>query len=716
MGKIRSKLIVYTLILSFGIISIFGAIIQIFCLSTIEIEAMDKASLEAKSLAVIMDNWVIDIKQDLALIVEGLEMQNSIKTEEIFGYLSDKSKEAGFTYQVALADKRLISPAGNSQIDNFSSLEMNWYNDTIDTNKSRISKPYVDEKSGNVAITVSQALNIGGIKGVLAVDVPITSLLLELNLVKGTDAAIASADATSGATVSVISGATASIDETKVESTDSIASATVNASNKSDMIENSRYTFMIDNQGHILSHKSAEYRATREGFKLINTFLDKDLEAFKSVDNNFKDRTIIDYDGLEKIFLIEAASEIDWSVAVVIPIDIVMGARNTIQKIGLSAVITLLAISIALSLLLSGSISKPIEDIVALSENISELKFTDNISDNNKNKKGEIGSLYRALDIIIVKLSHFSKEVLDSVNTNKEVNTSVVDKFSELFENTEETSAATEELSATMEETSSSLEVISSTTVEIDNAVNELTKKIEQGAFTTVEIKNKAVEMNEQFSKAKNDTMSILGTTKLELSKAIVEVKEVEKIDILIKAILEISSQTNLLSLNASIEAARAGELGKGFTIVANEIRNLANNSNSSAEEIKSVTERIKVTVNNLVQYTNKLMKFLENNIVDDYEKMLNTVHNYKEDGITLNDLLTELAAVSEELGASIESVTTSIREISIAVNETTEATANISEKNTNIVNIVHGVERILDRNSKVVDKLSDMLKKVKVS
>ena len=593
---------------------------------------------------------------------------------------------------------------------------MNWYNDTIDTNKSRISKPYVDEKSGNVAITVSQALNIGGIKGVLAVDVPITSLLLELNLVKGTDAAIASADATSGATVSVISGATASIDETKVESTDSIASATVNASNKSDMIENSRYTFMIDNQGHILSHKSAEYRATREGFKLINTFLDKDLEAFKSVDNNFKDRTIIDYDGLEKIFLIEAASEIDWSVAVVIPIDIVMGARNTIQKIGLSAVITLLAISIALSLLLSGSISKPIEDIVALSENISELKFTDNISDNNKNKKGEIGSLYRALDIIIVKLSHFSKEVLDSVNTNKEVNTSVVDKFSELFENTEETSAATEELSATMEETSSSLEVISSTTVEIDNAVNELTKKIEQGAFTTVEIKNKAVEMNEQFSKAKNDTMSILGTTKLELSKAIVEVKEVEKIDILIKAILEISSQTNLLSLNASIEAARAGELGKGFTIVANEIRNLANNSNSSAEEIKSVTERIKVTVNNLVQYTNKLMKFLENNIVDDYEKMLNTVHNYKEDGITLNDLLTELAAVSEELGASIESVTTSIREISIAVNETTEATANISEKNTNIVNIVHGVERILDRNSKVVDKLSDMLKKVKVS
>ncbi|NLB79159.1 MAG: methyl-accepting chemotaxis protein [Clostridiaceae bacterium] len=716
MGKIRSKLIVYTLILSFGIISIFGAIIQIFCLSTIEIEAMDKASLEAKSLAVIMDNWVIDIKQDLALIVEGLEMQNSIKTEEIFGYLSDKSKEAGFTYQVALADKRLISPAGNSQIDNFSSLEMNWYNDTINTNKSRISKPYVDEKSGNVAITVSQALNIGGIKGVLAVDVPITSLLLELNLVKGTDAAIASADATSGATVSVISGATASIDETKVESTDSIASATVNASNKSDMIENSRYTFMIDNQGHILSHKSAEYRATREGFKLINTFLDKDLEAFKSVDNNFKDRTIIDYDGLEKIFLIEAASEIDWSVAVVIPIDIVMGARNTIQKIGLSAVITLLAISIALSLLLSGSISKPIEDIVALSENISELKFTDNISDNNKNKKGEIGSLYRALDIIIVKLSHFSKEVLDSVNTNKEVNTSVVDKFSELFENTEETSAATEELSATMEETSSSLEVISSTTVEIDNAVNELTKKIEQGAFTTVEIKNKAVEMNEQFSKAKNDTMSILGTTKLELSKAIVEVKEVEKIDILIKAILEISSQTNLLSLNASIEAARAGELGKGFTIVANEIRNLANNSNSSAEEIKSVTERIKVTVNNLVQYTNKLMKFLENNIVDDYEKMLNTVHNYKEDGITLNDLLTELAAVSEELGASIESVTTSIREISIAVNETTEATANISEKNTNIVNIVHGVERILDRNSKVVDKLSDMLKKVKVS
>lgn len=721
MGRIRNKLIIYALVLSLCSIGVLGGIIQVYCLDIIEEEAMDKATIEVKSLAANMDNWVIHIKQDLALVAEGLEMQNNLKSENISKYLTDKEIETGFTYQLGLEDSRLISSSNSSINDNSNTLEMDWYKDTIGIAGNRISKPYVDERTGNVTITVSQSLNINETKGVLAVDVSISSLLIGLNLVKGNDAALIATevgklvdtDATSGATTDSISGATDNNNESNTESTDATSAATVNSNDESEVIDNSGYTFMIDNEGNILSHKTAAYRPTTEGFQSIENIIEKELEEFKKKERTLKERTIIDYDGIEKVLLIESASEIDWSVAVVIPIDLVMNTRNSVQKIGLIAIIALLLFSVTLSIIISNSIAKPIVNIVALSEHISNLDFRDKISEIEKGKKDEIGSLYRALDIIIAKLSYFMKDVLDSVNTNKDVNNSVVDKFNELLENTEETSASTEELSANMDETSSSIVSISETTKEIDNAVNELAKKIEQGAQRTNEISNKAAEMDKKFTQAKNDTMSILDTTKEEINQAIEAVKEVEKIDMLIKTILDIASQTNLLSFNASIEAARAGEFGRGFTIVANEIRQLANNSNASAVEIKSVTESIKVTVDNLVQNTNKLMVFLESDIVEDYEIMLNTVDNYKEDGITLNDLLTELTAVSQELGASTEFVTSSIREISTSIGETTLATNNIAEKNTNIVEIVNEVGMVLNKNIEIADKLSEMLNRV---
>ena len=107
----------------------------------------------------------------------------------------------------------------------------------------------------------------------------------------------------------------------------------------------------------------------------------------------------------------------------------------------------------------------------------------------------------------------------------------------------EDTSATTEELSAGMEETSASTISINESSAEID--------------------------------------------------KAIKSSKEVEKIDVLSNAILEISEQTSLLALNAAIEAARAGDTGKGFAVVADEIRKLAENSNQTAGEIQNVTQSI---------------------------------------------------------------------------------------------------------------------------
>lgn len=190
--------------------------------------------------------------------------------------------------------------------------------------------------------------------------------------------------------------------------------------------------------------------------------------------------------------------------------------------------------------------------------------------------------------------------------------------------------------------------------------------------------------------------------------------KEVEKIDVLSNAILEISEQTSLLALNAAIEAARAGDTGKGFAVVADEIRKLAENSNQTAGEIQNVTQSITEAVKQLVDNTNELVAFLEKDVMGDYEMMVEAVNQYKDDGSSLNSIISDLSATAEELTATINQIATSIKDISITVEESAKATTNIAEKNMNVVEAINNINDIMKKNKQVSDKLQEIVSEVK--
>ncbi len=378
-------------------------------------------------------------------------------------------------------------------------------------------------------------------------------------------------------------------------------------------------------------------------------------------------------------------SGVDWVYSVVVPESEVMASTDeTIAMILTVGIIGLIA-AVIIIFLLSNSISKPVKAMSQLASIIAGGDLTAVVPKKYQKRKDEIGDLSN-------DLQRMRNGLVETVSGINEATTSLQNQVSNinnalgsLNDRISDTSAATEELSAGMEETGASAEEMNATAIEIENAVGSVAEKAEEGAGKSKEIYARASELGKDVNDSIEKSNQVFSEIKGTLEKALEDSKAVDEINALADAILDITSQTTLLALNASIEAARAGEAGRGFAVVANEIGNLADNSKKTVTQIQQITQLVMTAVNALSKSSSDLLNFVATEVQQDYKDMLKAADSYTNDAIFVSDMTSDLSATSEELLASIQTLLRSINEVSMAAQEGARTTMTVAEQTSDV-------------------------------
>ncbi len=351
----------------------------------------------------------------------------------------------------------------------------------------------------------------------------------------------------------------------------------------------------------------------------------------------------------------------------------------------IAACVVMLIIVAILIAMISRDITKSLKKIKEQFDIIAGGNFARKMQKPMLKRKDDFGQLANELEKMRESVRSLLAQVkIEAANIDTVVE-SIDSHVFNLNGEIEDVSATTEQLAASTQETAASAEQINGMTQQIEEAAREIAIRAQDGATEAEEIHQRATQTKDETVANRMKVKQMLSEIRQGLEKALEDAKVVEQIGVLADSILAITGQTNLLALNASIEAARAGEAGKGFAVVAEEIRVLAEQSKDAVANIQAVTENVNHAVRNLTSDSNRLLDFVDTDIVESFNNFEKMADDYNLDAAKINDLVSDFSATSEELVASITNITQAIDGISSASNDSAAGTTNIAQKTVSI-------------------------------
>lgn len=392
------------------------------------------------------------------------------------------------------------------------------------------------------------------------------------------------------------------------------------------------------------------------------------------------------------------------------PISEVQGGVAEMREKSVIAILIVCFFVCIVAFFIGGRISNPLKKMVIDLNKMQESDFTGNAYIKYLKKKNEIGKIARAIQKVQRSMAHVidtmsgeGEEIKESSNNLNHI----IDEYNDMVTNI---SSVAEELAASMQETSSMAGNLGKTSQKMEEYVSVMEEKNEEGIVNIADIYDRAKTLSQESQAAEKENELLIDKTKSRLGDAIEKSHQVEQIDVLTKAILEISNSTNLLSLNASIEAARAGQAGRGFSVVAEEIGKLAENSKETASKIQQITVMVTESVKHLCECATQVLNYMDVNVRSTYQHQVEISVQYHDDAEKMDNILKQFSAVASQISRENESITNVIENLQKATSDGaigTEEVAHSSEK------MLSGTKILMESGNKlqkVVEEMEDTI------
>ena len=299
------------------------------------------------------------------------------------------------------------------------------------------------------------------------------------------------------------------------------------------------------------------------------------------------------------------------------------------------AAILIMVISMAISLWVARLISKPLVSACAALEQVAEGDLTQSL---DVTSSDEVGQLATSLNRTVARLSQAMATIMQSAEALSGASEQLTTASQQMSANAEETAAQASVVSRASDEVRRNIETVAASTEEMNASIREAAKNASDAA----RVASEAVEI----AGATSEKINELGGSSREIG-------------VVIKEISGIAEQTNLLALNATIEAARAGESGKGFQVVANEVKELARRTTASTEDIRGRITSIQTD---------------SSNAVGSIGSMTDIIHRVNDISSTIASAVEEQSATTLEVGRSVAEAARGGAEISSNINGVAEA------------------------------------------
>ena len=368
--------------------------------------------------------------------------------------------------------------------------------------------------------------------------------------------------------------------------------------------------------------------------------------------------------GKKTVYFYEPVETGNYAVLASVPEDEMLAGVNALQTQIIAIFIFAIALMAIISYFIVGSIANPIKAAAVRAEKIANGDLTGEVNTKFAGRKDEIGVLANSFDAMMEKLNSLVREIKSSAD-----NTSA--RSQEMAATTEETTSSANEISNTVTEISRGSQVQSGKIEEVSHAMNDMNKSVQavaQNSQRASETAESTALRIRDIGTSSQELIDKMNSIKIASDENAIVIDELDKKSIeignIVNLITGIADQTNLLALNAAIEAARAGEHGKGFAVVADEVRNLADESGKAAKQIEELILQIQTNTKNAVSSMDKSKEEIDVGS-QSLQETVNAIEDIVAEVTNISTMVQEIAAAAQEQSASIEEVTASVEEVS---------------------------------------------------